>query len=112
MLHQVHFCISQTLLPSRLNDFYNLVLTRAMTSFNQFVGQHWDRVGNFSLLDSDNCPKNNHQEILISQLLNTTSTTFDSSEDSSQFKEVEAALMKKSEDLMNLHESIVDESPL
>lgn len=52
MFHQVHMCLSEPLVRSKLCDFYNLVLARNMASFSRFVCKHWDRVGNFSIADS------------------------------------------------------------
>lgn len=111
MNQEVHLCLSDHLLRSKLTDFYNQVLSRNMTQFSRFVSKHWDRTGRFSIADNENANQLD-QNILLSQLLSTTTTTFEASEESSQFREAEAAMQRKREDIKNLKAEIVNSADL
>ena len=94
----------------KLAGFFNIVINRNLHEFNHFVGQHLDKAGNFAIGEStqDKLSK----DLLISQILSTTTSTFSVNEDSSQFKELQNSMLKKKEDIKETYRNIIQESSL
>lgn len=58
-------------------------MTRNLQEFNRFIRKHWDVAGNFLIGEDDKIGR----DLLLSQILSTTTSTFGIAEDSSQFRE-------------------------
>ncbi len=95
----------------KITDFYNLVFNRSMNQFNHFVSKHWDSAGNLTIGDLDSQVKL-EKDLLLSQVLSTTTTTFDVAEEFSQFKEIERSIQKKRQEIQALKRNIVVEAEL
>lgn len=94
MVQQVHLCLIERLGKNKLTDFYNTIFLRNINQFSLFVGKYWDRAGNFLLSDPEQKLQFD-QELLLTQMLSTTTTTFDLTEDCTQERHFDVRMQQK-----------------
>lgn len=79
MMQQVHISLVEHLAKNKLTDFYNAIFIKNINQFTLFVGKYWDKAGNFILTDPEQKMQLD-QELMLTQVLSATTTTFDLTE--------------------------------
>jgi hypothetical protein len=106
MTQDIYLGLGDNLVAHRLPDFYKLVVARNLQDFHQFLNKHTDAAGNFLVGEAGS--EKLEQELLLSQILSTTTSTFGVAEESNQFRQMESSLARKKQDIRSLREHIVD----